>query len=136
MASEPVVLTSEKRVSRPLSLELEQSFIQLGQLKAGWSGEEDSVPPSIKNLNLFRAMLFELPPEFDFPELYATSDGSLEFVWRGCRLYGFLDDELLELEWVGKTVSEVKQFQNTGVVSELLDRLCECLRGAFDRENH
>lgn len=128
------VLTYEKSASRPFTPELEEAFKGLGQLEAGWTGEENSVPPSTKNLNLLREIFSELPPEFDFPQLYASYDGSLEFEWRDCRLYGFLDDELLEFFWMGALFEPI-QFENTGVASELHNHLRECLQAALDREN-
>jgi hypothetical protein len=128
-------ISYEQSEERQLSTELDETLNTLSQLKTGWTGEIDSEPPSAKTLELIRAIFSKLPEEFDFPEVGALDDGSVEFVWRDYHLYGSLNDEFLEFERVCRPTHEKHEFKNTGNVQEMLIHLRDCLQNAIDCTN-
>ena len=118
---------------RQLPPELEKALTDLVSLEPGWAGE-GSEPPPKELIDLFRTSLHDLPPQFEFPEIYSTSEGHLEFVWRDCRLYGLLDNERIELEWVGDAASHSESVEHNHRPATIISHINQQLQDAIEGE--
>jgi len=78
-----------------MTSEFDATLTALRELKDGWAGE-CSEAPSHANIELLRAILIEIPPEFPLPTVRATSNGDLECSWIDYGVYACLtlDNEL------------------------------------------
>lgn len=72
-----------------MTSEFEATLDALRELKDGWTGE-CSEAPSHANIELLRAILIEIPPEFPLPTVRATSNGDLECSWLEYNVYACL----------------------------------------------
>lgn len=104
-----------------LPAELEERFEFFRGFSPDW-GDEGSVPPTQKTLDLFRTTLLRLQETGKmetYPEIHVLYDGSIEFVFPHLDLYGSINEAELEFEWVGhRTTRSLGQFQSDSLSCE------------------
>src|SRR5690349_15967389 len=84
------------------------------------SNEISALQPSVHLVEILKVAVQDLPLHFEFPEIYATSEGFLEIFWHESGLYGLLDEKSIEFEWIGDSRSHSKSYKHADRSSNII----------------